>query len=234
MEVAVNLFPRAVRAVLVVLALAGLGLAVAAPAFAHVSVSAPGATSGGSDQLITFRVPNESGTAVTTEVQVRFPANTPIASVLPKPHPGWTVTTTTAKLAKPIVTDDGDITEVVSTVSWKAVAKSDAIPVGEFDEFVVLAGQLPQAASLTFPAIQTYSDGTVVKWIEVPAPGSTGQPEHPAPKLTLTPDATASAAATASEVTTSSDAGAVVLGIAALVVALGAVGYTTVRTARRG
>lgn len=34
-------------------------------------------------------------------------------------------------------------------------------------------------------AIQTYSDGTVVSWIEVPAAGSSAEPEHPAPTSQL-------------------------------------------------
>ncbi|HEY1485772.1 MAG TPA: DUF1775 domain-containing protein, partial [Micromonosporaceae bacterium] len=89
------------------------GLVLAGPASAHVTVSAPGATAGGSDQTITFRVPNESATAATTELQVAFPTTTPIASVLPQPQPGWTVTTQTVKLATAIHTDDGDITDAV-------------------------------------------------------------------------------------------------------------------------
>ncbi len=81
----------------------------AAPAWAHVTVDAPGATSGGGDQLITFRVPTESDTASTTGLKVQLPTDTPIASVLVQPIPGWTFTETTVKLSKPIVTDDGDV-----------------------------------------------------------------------------------------------------------------------------
>jgi uncharacterized protein YcnI len=211
------------------------GLALAAAASAHVTVSAPGATQGGIDQIITFRVPNESATAATTELQVKFPTTTPIASVLPEPHPGWTVATTTVKLAKPIVTDDGDITEAVSTVTWKADAKATGIPVGQFDEFVVIAGLLPEAPSLTFPAIQTYSDGKVVSWNQVAAPGSTSEPDDPAPVLTLGKASTDTAtAATPTASGKSSDTGAIVVAVIALVLAAASVGYTTVRTAKRG
>ena len=38
---------------------------------------------------------------------------------------------------------------------------------------------------MTFKAIQTYSDGKVVSWIEQPAPGSTEEPDFPAPTLQL-------------------------------------------------
>src|SRR5579859_3366521 len=187
-------------------ALCGLAvLAVSVPAWAHVTVSAPGAARGGTDQIITFRVPNESATAATTELQVKFPTNTPIASVLPQPNPGWTVTVTSVKLAKPIHTDDGDIPEAVSEITWKADSTTAGIPVGQFDQFVVIAGLLPDAPSLTFPAIQTYSDGTVVKWIEIAAPGSSSQPDHPAPVLALGAAAPTDGGVTATVAATTAD-----------------------------
>jgi len=161
------------------------GVVTATAASAHVTVSGPGATSGGSDQVITFRVPTESATAATTELQVKLPTDTPIASVLVQPHPGWTDKVTSVKLTKPIVTDDGDITDAVSTITWTANSKADGIQPGQFDEFVIIAGQLPDASALTFPTIQTYSDGTSVSWTQVAAPGSSTEPDHPAPTLSL-------------------------------------------------
>ena len=100
----------------------GAGLMAANVASAHVTVSAPGASSGGSDQVITFRAPTESATASTVALEVKLPTDTPIASVLVAPHPGWTSSVSTVKLSRPIVTDDGDITEAVSTITWKADA----------------------------------------------------------------------------------------------------------------
>lgn len=154
-------------------------------ASAHVTVSAPGATSGGSDTLITFRVPDESDTASTVAMKVQLPTDTPIASVLVQPHPGWTSTVKQSKLSTPIKTDDGDITEAVSEIDWKADSTGTGIKPGQFDQFIVIAGQLPDAGTLTFKAVQTYSDGKTTSWIDVPAPGSTAEPEHPAPVLTL-------------------------------------------------
>ena len=200
-----------------VLGCAAIALWTAAAASAHVTVSGAGATPGGSDQVITFRVPTESDTASTVELQVKLPTDTPIASVLVQPHTGWTDTVTSVKLAKPIVTDDGSITEAVSTITWKADSPSDGIKPGQFDEFVIIAGQLPDTTSLTFPAIQTYSDGSVVSWNQVAAPGSTSEPDHPAPTLTL-------AAATASSTPTSSSAHAGHSGTATIGVVLGAIG----------
>ena len=61
-----------------------------------------------------------------------------------------------------------------------------ALNPGEFDLFTISAGPLPTKTSkLTFKAMQTYSDGDVVSWIQQTAKGAP-EPEHPAPTLTLT------------------------------------------------
>jgi uncharacterized protein YcnI len=212
-------------------------LALAAPASAHVTISAPGATRGGSDAVITFRVPTESDTASTTGLQVRLPTDTPIAGVLVQPIPGWSHTQKTVKLAKPISTDDGDITEAVAEIDWTAKAGFGIKP-GEFGAFVVMAGQLPDAPRITFKAVQIYSDGSRTAWTEVPAPGSTAEPEHPAPSLELAaasaPPATSAAPATstapvAKGPASSSQTGAVILGSVALAVAVASGALTIVR-----
>ncbi len=219
------------RAIALGTAAAFVGLIVlAVPASAHVTVSAPGATRGGSDTVITFRVPTETDKASTTGLKVQLPADTPIADVLVQAQPGWTHTQKSAQLAKPISTDDGDITEAVSEIDWTATAGNGIKP-GEFAAFVIIAGQLPDTPKLTFKAIQTYSDGTQVSWIEVPAPGSTAEPEHPAPTLDLAaasgtaaanPSVTASVAPPANGSKTNSQTGAVVLASIALVLAASA------------
>jgi uncharacterized protein YcnI len=156
----------------------------AGSAAAHVSADAPGATQGGF-AVISFRVPTESDTASTVGLKVQFPADQPLAFASVKPHPGWTYKTTTAKLAAPIKTDEGDVTEAVSVIEWRAASPAAGIKPGEFDDFEVSAGPLPKAKSMTFKAIQTYSDGSEVAWVEEPAPGSTTEPEHPAPSIPL-------------------------------------------------
>ncbi len=183
----------ATTAVLVIgMALAALWTAGAASA--HVTVSAPGVTVGATDAAIIFRVPTESATASTVEFRVQLPTDTPLAGVLVAPIPGWTAKITNLKLPTPIKTDDGEITEVVSEIDWKADAAA-AIKPGFYGEFRIIAGSLPDASTLTFKAIQVYSDRKQVAWIEVPAAGSTDEPEHPAPTLTLAPAAGSSASA---------------------------------------
>ena len=50
------------------------------------------------------------------------------------------------------------------------------------DQFALfrVSVKLPEGDSVTFPATQTYSDGTVVRWDQAPLPGG-GEPEYPAP-----------------------------------------------------
>ncbi len=217
------------RIAIVTLGAGALLAASAGIASAHVTVSAPGAVQGGSDQIITFRVPTESDTASTTALKVQLPTDTPIASVLVQPVPGWSFTETTTKLAKPIVTDDGDITQAVSEIDWKANTSADAIGPNQFQQFVIIAGQLPDTPTLTFKAIQTYSDGSEVDWIELPAAGSNAEPDHPAPVLTLAASATTDSSSSSG----GSDTGAIILSIVALVLAAAALGLVIITRARQ-
>ena len=212
---------------------------VAGSAAAHVEVDAIGATQGGYAKL-TFRVPNETDDTNTTKVQVFFPQDQPLASVSIQPQPGWSYRVKTAELDKPISSDDGDVTRAVSEVVWKADSPATAIKPGEFEEFNVSAGPLPKAPSMVFKTLQTYSDGTVVRWIDPSTPGGE-EPEHPAPTLTLAPPGDTSAGAQETSFTPSSsdsDTGsgrataALVLSIIALVIAAGAGAATVLRRSR--
>jgi uncharacterized protein YcnI len=205
-------------------------LAATGPAMAHVTVDAPGASRGG-EAVLTFRVPNEEAKASTTELTVSLPTATPIASVSVQPHVGWTFTTKTTKLAKPITTDDGPVTEAVTEIDWKANSAATGIKPGEFDEFVISAGPLPDTATLTLPAIQTYSDGTVVRWIETSAPGSTTEPEHPAPVVTLAAAGARSVAAQGKD-DDDGNAAPTALSIVALALAAAALSIAVITRAR--
>lgn len=215
-----------------------------AQAWAHVTVTGTDDARGGSDALVIFRVPTESDTASTVELAVALPTATPLASVDVQALPGWTSTVTTVKLAKPIQTDDGTITEAVSQIDWKADSATTAIKPGDFQQFPILVGQLPDTPTLTFPAIQTYSDHSVVRWTEVPAPGNTVEPDHPAPVLTLAAEAGDAGKATASSasgqvtVTKAKDAASkssvrTAIGIAIVGVLLGLAGLSLAAASRR-
>jgi periplasmic copper chaperone A len=194
---------RAARTVagLGVATLAGLVAAVgvgAGPASAHVTVNPREATQGGYAKLA-FRVPNERDNASTVKVEVNIPNETAIASVSTRPTPGWTATVARAKLATPLKVHGEDVTEAVSKITWTAVAGSEVKP-GQFQEFEVSAGPLPEVDRIVFKALQTYSNNEIVRWIEEPPAAGGEEPEHPAPVLTLAkaaPTATSSPAAAA-------------------------------------
>ncbi len=205
-------------------------LVVAAPASAHVTVTSPGARQGGYATL-TFTVPTESDTAATTGLTVQLPTDTPIASVTVQPKPGWTWRATRTKLGTPVTTDDGQVTEAISRIDWSATG--GGIRPGEFDQFVLSAGPLPKVDSLTFKVLQTYSDGTVTRWIETPAPGSDAQPEHPAPSLVLTATSGAQDGSSPPSADRSTgNAGVTLLAVVAVVVAAAALGVAVVTRAR--
>jgi periplasmic copper chaperone A len=204
-------------------ALTFAGLAIAATASAHVTVS-PTSLPQGSTAELTFKVPNEESKANTVEIQLQIPTQYPIAQVLAKPVPGWTITEHTVTLAKPLTTDDGTFTSAVDEIDWTG----GSIPPGQYQDFQISVDPLPtDTTQLVFKAVQTYSDGDVVRWIDL-STSSDSDPEHPAPVLTLT-SASASSTATAAPTSTTATASASsgnsssnALGIAGLV--LGAIG----------
>jgi len=176
--------PVLARAGATVLAVAAFTLAGGAAAQAHVRVI-PESTAGGSFTKLTFRVPNESDTASTTSLAITLPTDTPLVFVSAQQLEGWTVKITKSKLPKPVEVEGTTLTEAPSLVTWTAVKGNEVGP-GEFQEFALSGGPLPtNAKTLSFPAVQTYSDGTVAKWDQVQAEGAE-EPEHPVPSFALT------------------------------------------------
>lgn len=224
---------------------AALVAATALPASAHVTVS-PSALPQGATAELTFKVPNEESTATTTALQLQIPTDHPIAQVLPRDIPGWTITVKTTTLATPLKTDDGTFTSVVSEIDWTG----GHIPVGRYQDFDVSVDPLPSnAGQLVFKAVQTYSNGDVVRWIDLTQPGQP-DPDHPAPVLTLlaassdsaagsgsnTPAANATTAAAAAQSTSSSsgsDNGTVGIWLGALGLAAGLAALALTLVSRR-
>lgn len=177
---------RRARGAAGLLAAAALTLAGSAAAEAHVQVIADQTAAGTEITKLTFRVPTESQTAGTSRVSIALPTDTPLAEVLAEPISGWTVSIKNAKLPKPVDLDGTTLTEAPSTVTWTA-GKAHAVGPGQFQEFVLSAGPIPDDAKvLAFPVTQSYSDGTVVKWNQ-PQPAGADEPEHPLPSFTVTP-----------------------------------------------
>lgn len=179
------------RTLLVALAAGAAVVLPATSAFAHVTVNPREATQGGYAKLA-FRVPNERDNAGTTKLEINFPADHPFASVSVRPQAGWTYTVDKTKLATPIDSHGNQISEAVSRITWTG----GVIKPGEFNEFEVSVGRLPtDVDSLTFKALQTYSNGEIVRWIEEAAPGG-AEVERPAPVLKLTKAASTATTAT--------------------------------------
>ncbi|MFK4069541.1 YcnI family protein [Streptomyces sp. NPDC029674] len=220
-------------------------LVLSVPAFAHVSVSPEGQAAKGGYATVNFKVPNEMDDASTNKLEVSFPADHPLASVMTQPVPGWTAKVTKSKLDKPLEIHGKKIDEAVSKVTWTADGKG--IQPGTFQKFPVSMGQLPEDADeLVFKAVQTYDNKEVVRWIEPQQKGQE-EPEHPAPALPLTAatDGHGGAADTAkaddkshktesaSSDSDSSDTTARVLGIVGIVVGAAGVAFGVLAGRRR-
>ncbi|WP_448642846.1 YcnI family copper-binding membrane protein [Geodermatophilus sp. URMC 63] len=175
-----------------VLAALVASVVLATVASAHVTVASDDATPGGYGKL-TFRVPNESDTASTVDVRISIPADAAMASLQTQPVPGWTVSTTSATLDEPEEVHGQQISDYVSVVEFRADAGGGIAP-GQFQEFSLSGGPFPDADSLSYPVVQTYSDGTESAWIEPTVEGQ-AEPEKPAPALSLTAAADGGSAA---------------------------------------
>ncbi|BBX33510.1 hypothetical protein MMAG44476_17912 [Mycolicibacterium mageritense DSM 44476 = CIP 104973] len=148
---------------------AAVALLTAAPAAAHVHVDADNAAPG-STAVLTFRVPGESDSgALTTALSVSLPD---VTSARTEVMPGWT-----AKLDRDVAAG------TVRSVTWTAAPGVGISP----DQFALfkISVKLPDSDTVSFPATQTYSDGSVVHWDQAPLPDGS-EPEHPAPEVKLT------------------------------------------------
>lgn len=213
-------------------------LALLAPATvqAHVSLH-PNEVPVGSFATLGIRVPNEMESANTVKLAVQVPPG--FLDVSTEYMPGWSAEVKTGKLAKPVQTSDGEVTEQVREVIWTGDGKQGLIPPGQFLNFPI-STEIPGKAGeeLTFKVLQYYDNGEVVRWIGGPSS------EEPAPKIDVTaaggvlqdvagsetaPPSPSAEPSAEGESTSSSDSASKGLGIAALV--LGALGLIAGGTA---
>ncbi|MGW0365012.1 YcnI family copper-binding membrane protein [Streptomyces sp. NPDC002990] len=160
---------------------AGSVLVLSGTAFGHVSVQ-PGEAVKGGYATINFKVPNERDNASTTQLEVSFPTDQPLTSVMPQDVPGWTVKVEKGPLDKPLTVHGKQINEAVTKVTWSG----GKIEPGKFQQFPLSVGKLPEKAEqMVFKSIQTYDNGEVVRWIEEAKEGA-AEPQNPAPVLKLT------------------------------------------------
>ncbi len=176
-----SLVPTTLLRIAAAFALAAVAALLTTPiAGAHVNAELDGAGPG-EFGVITFRVPSESGNPATTKVQVRIPDDVQLRSVLAQPVAGWNIDIE-KRTIPPIYKDDGTpVTEVVDSVTW--TAQGSGIEPGQFGQFALDVGPLPDAPTLALPTVQTFSDGTADDWSQ-PADESE-DPEFPAPTVTI-------------------------------------------------
>jgi uncharacterized protein YcnI len=158
----------------------------AGPASAHVEVSADKTQAGATGVTLSFNAESESQSAGIVSLRVVLPAGITSSEVSWASGPsGWSL--------KPAA--DG------YTVAGPALkAGTDGV-------YKVKVAKLPaNATTLAFKTLQTYSDGRIDRWIEIPE--GTDEPEHPAPMLKLAP-AAATATTSPSATTTTNAAPAV-------------------------
>ena len=150
-------------------------LALPAEAQAHVSLH-PNTLPAGSFPTLQLRVPSEEKSANTTKVAVQFPPG--FLDVSTGYIPGWKAEVLTSKLAKPVKTDEGTISEQVREVIWSG----GKLPPETFLNFPISTTIPDDAAgkTLTFKTVQTYDNGKVSRWIGTPSA------DEPAPTVNAT------------------------------------------------
>jgi uncharacterized protein YcnI len=152
--------------------------ALPAAASAHVSLH-PNEVPTGAYATLGLRVPNESEKANTVKIAVQLPPG--FTDVSPEFIPGWTPKIRNVKLAQPVLSDDGPITEGVREIVWEGKGADGKIPPGQFLNFPI-STEIPGKAgsTITFKVLQYYDDGEVARWIG--PPGS----DEPAPDIDVT------------------------------------------------
>jgi uncharacterized protein YcnI len=195
-------------------------VATAGVAFAHVEIERNGAV--GADGMVaaTLTVPNEETTSGTVKIQLVFPAAPKITTATATAVNGWTATVEKSGAG------------AVTQITWVGGPLTGTNKV----ELPLSLGPVSgDVKTMEFKAVQTYEDGTEVRWIE-PTPASGVEPEHPAPVLTVRGTATGHDDADTSH--HDDDSGLSTGAIAAIVVAVivvgAGIGYVVVRARRRG
>jgi periplasmic copper chaperone A len=140
-----------------------LALAVSAPAVAHVQVELAGDPAAAKVGEVVIGVESEEPAAHTVSVQVKLPDNV-IQAEFPQVD-GWRSSGATEPLSPPLEVDGTVRSTRISTVTWTG----DLAP-GKRAELRlrVRVRQGTPLTGLAFPAVQRYSDGTVVRWIGPP------------------------------------------------------------------
>jgi uncharacterized protein YcnI len=155
-------------------ALTGLVALTTGSAFAHVEIEREGQAGRDGSVGARLSVPNEEPDAGTVRVELVFPDSPGITDATAGPVEGWTAAV------------EKDASGDVERVTWTGGPIT-----GETEaEFPVTLGPVPDGTEeIEFTALQTYDTGEVVRWVEPTQGGD--EPEHPAPVLLISGEASA-------------------------------------------
>jgi len=188
--------PMILRTLLLLAVMAVTAVQLMAHAVVYPASAKPGAY-----ERYVLRVPNEREVA-TTRVEITFPSNMTVVSF--GDVPGWTIEVQT------------DSAQRIIGAVW-----TGNLPAKRFVELPFIAVNPKTAATITWPAFQTYADGERVEWT-----GAVGS-DRPA-SVTQIGDADAATPADTAVLEASDDSGSAKLplftAIGALVIALVAMG----------
>ena len=116
-----------------------------------------------------IRIGHGCNGASTTGIRISIPAG--FEGAKPQPKSGWTVSSKTAKLAAPYMSQGMTISEEVVELEWKAATKEAALQDGAIDEFYFMTKLPAKAGAAWLRVLQTCEKGQN-DWAEVPASGT--------------------------------------------------------------
>ena len=140
-------------------------LALAAPAYAHVTLETSEAVPGATYKAV-LRVPHGCAGEATQKVRVKIPEG--MFNAKPMPKAGWTLETVTGPYDRSYDSYGTPVSEGVTEIVW-----TGELPDAFYDEFVFrgqIAADLKPGDVLWFPVVQECASGAD-RWIEIPADG---------------------------------------------------------------
>lgn len=153
-------------------------LAASGSAFAHVTLEAPTAASGGYYKGV-LKIGHGCNGSPTTAISVEMPEG--VRLVQPMPKAGWEVEVSKAAV-KPFDNYGRKVSEDVNRITWKG----GKLPSNFYDEFVFQAKIAAQPGKLYFKVKQQCEQGET-NWADIPVAGQDSHDlKSPAAELTVT------------------------------------------------
>ncbi|MEI8335434.1 MAG: DUF1775 domain-containing protein [Actinomycetes bacterium] len=166
---------RGTRAIFSAVAAFAVIGASSSAAFAHSEIS-PASTPAGAETALTLKLENERSSASTVKVEMFFPDGQEIV-VTKVPDVGeWSGAPQGGPGGGP-----GALGDPAPGITWQRASGTPSD-----NPSLTFSLVLPdRAGTIQMAVLQTYSDGTVDRWID-PWPAGQPEPESPGPRLTLT------------------------------------------------